>query len=208
MLMFAVSFGPSFLTMDLTTQALNSKSVTISIVSVIVALFFLNWISVVMLTDVYRYSKLGSYQEVAYVISQGNRGYIYLISVMKTMYCVLTAAFCLEYCISYTTILIRATYVYNLPTNGKGEPADDSGWLWQSYLIYYLLLILFSVGSYYSSKKLNDYTGLLRYSSIMFITICISVGSMIFFSFFFAITGYSDFMNNQLSNEGFNIEAQ
>jgi len=97
--------------MDLTTQALNSKAVTISIMGVLIGLFLLNWISIVMLTDVYRYSKLGSYQEVAYVISQGNRGYIYLISVMKTMYCVLTASFCLEYCISYISIVIRSIYI-------------------------------------------------------------------------------------------------
>ena len=91
--MFAVSFGPAFIVVDLTTDNKTVFSVVIVILGLILLTFISNCISIWMLTKVQSYTKLGSYQEVAYNISKGNRGYIFLISLMKVIYLVITCAF-------------------------------------------------------------------------------------------------------------------
>ena len=72
----------------------------------ILIFFLFNIVTIHMLVDVYTTKTLGSYQEVAYSISRGNRGYIFLISAMKAIYLAITTSFCLEFCASYLTTLI------------------------------------------------------------------------------------------------------
>ena len=94
----AVSFGPAFIVVDLATT--DSADRGFFIINSILLLFILltftsNTISIWMLTRVQSITKLSSYQEVAYWISKGNRGYIFLISIMKVIYLVTACAFCL-----------------------------------------------------------------------------------------------------------------
>lgn len=50
-----------------------------------------------------------SYQEIAYRISKSNRGYIYLISILKIAYLTVTCAYSLQFCAVYlTSILVPA----------------------------------------------------------------------------------------------------
>jgi uncharacterized membrane protein len=93
--LFAVSFGPAFIVVDLTTDSQTVFDVNLVVLLLIFLTFLSNAISVWMLTRVQSYTKLGSYQEVAYSISKGNRGYIFLISIMKVVYLVVTCAYCL-----------------------------------------------------------------------------------------------------------------
>ncbi len=96
--LFALSFGPAFIVVDLTTEGSGSRAFYIAnciLLTFIVLTFISNTVSVWMLTRIQSHTKLGSYQEVAYWISKGNRGYIFLISLMKVIYLVTTCAYCL-----------------------------------------------------------------------------------------------------------------
>jgi len=59
--LFAVSFGPAFIVVDLTTDSQTVFSVVIVILGLILLTFVSNWISIWMLTKVQSYTKLGSY---------------------------------------------------------------------------------------------------------------------------------------------------
>jgi hypothetical protein len=48
-----------------------------------------------------------SYQEIAYRVSKGNRGYVYLISVLKATYLIVTCAYSLQFCAVYPVSLIQ-----------------------------------------------------------------------------------------------------
>lgn len=109
--LFSVSFGPGFMAINYAYMALDKPWVTGTIIGYLVLAYFLNRISIWMLTDVYKHSRLGSYQEVAYVSSQGNVGYIYLICIIKGLYLILTAAFCMEYIANYLTNLCKLAFV-------------------------------------------------------------------------------------------------
>jgi len=106
--LFAVSFGPAFIVVDLSTNNGGGKAfyiVNIVFLIFIFLTFISNSISVWMLTKVQSYTKLGSYQEVAYSISKGNRGYIFLVSLMKVVYLVTTCAYCLQFIANYLTVI-------------------------------------------------------------------------------------------------------
>ena len=131
--LFAISFGPAFVAVDLTVNR-NGSDVWITTATMIgIAIFFLfNIVTIHMLVDVYTTKTLGSYQEVAYSISRGNRGYIFLISAMKAIYLAVTASFCLEFCASYLTTLIGVA-------TGLPEPSA------LKWLIYIGCLFIFSL---------------------------------------------------------------
>jgi hypothetical protein len=59
--LFAVSFGPAFIVVDLTTDNKTVFSVVIVILGLILLTFISNCISIWMLTKVQSYTKLGSY---------------------------------------------------------------------------------------------------------------------------------------------------
>lgn len=100
--LFAASFGPAFIAIDLSTSVTEIQTgLFFAIVGIIVFVFFLNQIAVYMLTEVYRIEKLGSYQELGYKISKSNPGYIYMISAIKACYLVVTCAYCLQFVTFY-----------------------------------------------------------------------------------------------------------
>ena len=98
----------------------------------ILIFFLFNIVTIHMLVDVSTIKTLGSYQEVAYSISRGNRGYIFLISAMKAIYLAITASFCLEFCASYLTTILGV--VWNLPESSAGR-----------WGVYIACLIFFSI---------------------------------------------------------------
>jgi hypothetical protein len=59
--LFSVSFGPAFISIDLSTDATTSTMVTGLTLVVIIMVFLMNFVSVWMLTSVHTYTKLGSY---------------------------------------------------------------------------------------------------------------------------------------------------
>ena len=141
--LFAISFGPAFVAVDLTVNQSagpDKEYITIATIAGIIIFFLFNIVTINMLVDVFTTKTLGSYQEVAYSISRGNRGYIFLISAMKAIYLGITASFCLEFCASYMTTLIQMM----LMTGDKWPPAGIWG-VYVACLFFFggILLVLF-----------------------------------------------------------------
>lgn len=106
-ILFAVSFGPTFIALNLSIgQKVNPWSDFV-LIFIILIVFCLNIISVDMLTKVHSKTTMTSYQEIAYTISKGNRGYVYLISILKATYLTVTCAYCLQFCAIYAVSLIQ-----------------------------------------------------------------------------------------------------
>ena len=94
--LFAVSFGPAFIAIDLSTSVQEIKtSIFFVIFFIVVAVYLMNQTTVYMLSEVYRLTKLGSYQELGYKTSKSNPGYIYMISAIKAVYLAVTCAYCI-----------------------------------------------------------------------------------------------------------------
>ena len=64
-----------------------------------------NLITLNILNRVADVKQMESYQEVAYNISNSNRGYIFLISAAKFILLAVTAAYSIDYCAGYLTLL-------------------------------------------------------------------------------------------------------
>jgi hypothetical protein len=143
-----VSFGPAFIAIDLSTSVKEIYSVLFFVIVAIIGFVFLmNYTAVYMLTEVYRLTKLGSYQEIAYKISKSNPGYIYMISAIKAIYLVVTCGYCLQFVTSYplSLIMIKASGLEEIKT-GVGR------WFLIAF-IYLILLTLTSGLMFYLYKR-------------------------------------------------------
>jgi hypothetical protein len=110
MTLFSLSFGPTFIALSISeVYTVNSAPITfvnLGLVAVFLVFFVINFFSIQMLNRVYSQKKLGSFQEMAWSTSQGNRGYIFLISAMKVIYLVVTSAYCISFIACFLTGLI------------------------------------------------------------------------------------------------------
>lgn len=143
-----MSFGPAFIAIDLSTSVKEIYSVLFFVIVAIIGFVFLmNYTAVYMLTEVYRLTKLGSYQEIAYKISKSNPGYIYMISAIKAIYLVVTCGYCLQFVTSYplSLIMIKASGLEEIKT-GVGR------WFLIAF-IYLILLTLTSGLMFYLYKR-------------------------------------------------------
>ena len=134
-ILFSISFGPAFVAVDLTVNQNddgNKQIITIATLGGIVIFFLFNIVTIYMLVDVFTTKQLGSYQEVAYSISRGNRGYIFLISAMKAIYLGITASFCLEFCASYLTTIFQMLWM-------------QDGSAWAIWGVYVGCLVIFGI---------------------------------------------------------------
>ena len=93
-ILFSIAFGPAYLAVNLLQ---TNSSVNAVMVCIVLFLFLCNALSITMLNSSYKANKLGSFQEMAYNTSHGNRGYIFLISAMKVAYLCMTSAYCLSF---------------------------------------------------------------------------------------------------------------
>jgi len=59
--LFAISFGPAFIAIDLSTEGTDQKWVTYITLGVIFIVFLMNFLAIFMLTSVHTYTNLGSY---------------------------------------------------------------------------------------------------------------------------------------------------
>ncbi len=60
-ILFAVSFGPAFISIDLSIDDTESKLGSGLTLGVVFMVFLMNFVSIWMLTSVHTYTKLGSY---------------------------------------------------------------------------------------------------------------------------------------------------
>ena len=77
----------------------------ITFILIIVCSALFNYITLNILNRVADVKQMESYQEVAYNISNSNRGYIFLISAAKFILLAVTAAYAINYCANYATLL-------------------------------------------------------------------------------------------------------
>ena len=183
--LFAISFGPAFVAVDLTVNQNDSDlGITLATMAGILIFFLFNIVTIHMLVDVYTTKTLGSYQEVAYSISRGNRGYIFLISAMKAIYLAVTASFCLEFCASYLTTLIGV--VMELPKSSA-----------EKWLIYIGCLIIFSLILLWIFLGASDecFTIAKWPSRGVFYSAAISIGFLVvILILYWTVDGFTNFM--------------
>ena len=106
-----------------------------------------------MLNTVYNQKKLGSFQEMAWSTSLGNRGYIFLISAMKVIYLVVTSAYCISFIACFLTGLIQL--IWTPPECTATKPCNHSDLAkqnWGSYGVYASLVLILSAAAYKFQK--------------------------------------------------------
>ena len=104
-ILFTVALLPSYVQpaqLQLNKQDCTNKWLWIFILIVSFSAIF-NWITLSILNRVASVKQMDSYQEVAYNISNSNRGYIFLISAAKFIFMAITAAFSIDYTANYLT---------------------------------------------------------------------------------------------------------
>ena len=77
----------------------------------------------------------------AWSTSQGNRGYIFLISAMKVIYLVVTSAYCISWSAVFLTSMISCQFF------SVSEKTDDN---WIIYGIYACFVAILTVGAYFA----------------------------------------------------------
>ena len=100
-----------------------------------------NWITLSILNRVASVKQMDSYQEVAYNISNSNRGYIFLISAAKFIFLAITAAFSLDY---------TANYLAQLSLLGRTDMTSG-----QIYGVYFAWVLVIAAMLYYVYYRLS-----------------------------------------------------
>ena len=164
----------------------------------ILIFFIFNIVTIHMLVDVYTTKTLGSYQEVAYSISRGNRGYIFLISAMKAIYLAITASFCLEFCASYLTTLIG---VYT----GLPESAFAKWGIYIACLVLFSCILLWIfLGATDECFMVAKYPSRgLFYSAIASIVLLV-----ILLVLYWTVPSFREFMADQYCKNGYSQSSQ
>lgn len=178
---------------DLTTDSNTVFYVNVVILVLIFLTFISNCISIWMLTQVQSYTKLGSYQEVAYSISKGNRGYIFLISLMKVIYLVITCAYCLQFIANYLTVLVLMP-VDTLPTS------------WAIWGIYCGWLVLVSAICYAIYLRQESHESMILQGKILFSLAALSLFVMFVFLLFCFNNTWKQILYKQLCLNGSTFE--
>ena len=120
-----------------------------------------NWITLSILNRVASVKQMDSYQEVAYNISNSNRGYIFLISAAKFIFLSVTAAFSINY---------TANYLADLSLLGRADDiASGSMTSGQVYGVYFAWVIF--VGCvifffYYRQSNSKQWNSMVWYAYI------------------------------------------
>ena len=90
----------------------------------------------------------------AWSTSQGNRGYIFLISAMKVIYLVVTSAYCISFSAVFLTSMISCHIFKWDCINGYECPAYTeeiiTGRNWINYGIYACFVAILTVGAYFA----------------------------------------------------------
>lgn len=106
----------------------------------------------------------------AYWISKGNRGYIFLISILKLVYLITTCAYCFQYIANYMTSL---TVIF------MGANTVETTTAWTIWGIYVAWLSLIAGSMFYLYFTNKCYASLLPYARVMFYAVVASLGLLI-----------------------------
>lgn len=102
-----------------------------------------NFVTLKILNRVASVKQMDSYQEVAYNISNSNRGYIFLITAAKFIFLAITVAFNIDYC---------AGYLSSLALLNSSTSAAASYGVYAGFVILMTLLLLIP---FWRQKKLS-----------------------------------------------------
>ena len=119
---------------------------------------------------------MDSYQEVAYNISNSNRGYIFLISSAKFIFLAITASFAIDYCASYLAQLCL------MRMYAKGD-TPTSGAVYAFYLMWVIVIGGFMFFPYHrlrNDQQNGQSFGNLKYYARIF-TVCFICFELVFF---------------------------
>lgn len=193
-----MSFGPAFIVVNLTTESVGKGYYTVNAILLVFILltFISNAISVHMLTQVQSQTKLGSYQEVAYWISKGNRGYIFLISLMKTVYLVTTCAYCLQFIGNYLAVL---TQLLITKVAGTDFYTVNS---WLIWLIYIGWLLVTGIASFFFYRTKKCHNSLMVFANVLFYFAIASVTLLVFCLILCASDQFKNFVYEQVCYNG------
>ena len=153
-----------------------------------------NQVSVNVLTRIQNHKNLGCYQEVAYWVSKGNRGYIYLISLMKVVYCVIVAAYCLQFVANYLTVLTLIPAV-----DAEQDVTLSASAVWGIFCAW---LSVISCGSLVVYLRNSDYKDYIRFAWAMFISVIATVLLLILFLFLCISDGFREFAFGEICLNG------
>ena len=105
---------------------------------------------------------MDSYQEVAYNISNSNRGYIFLISAAKFIFLAITAAFAINYCACYLTQLCL------LSRNSSDEDPFSSAQIYGIYFVFVTLVggLLFVPYHRLRDEQASSYNHMVIYAKV------------------------------------------
>ena len=106
-ILFAIAMLPSYVVpspMQMHSKECISGWITAFLVMILASGVF-NVITLKILNRVATVKQMDSYQEVAYNISNSNRGYIFLITAAKFIFIAITVAFNVDYCAGYLSSL-------------------------------------------------------------------------------------------------------
>jgi hypothetical protein len=165
-------------------------------VGIILLVFLMNQTAVFMLSEVYRLTKLGSYQEIGYKVSKSNPGYIYMISAIKAIYLVVTCGYCLQFVTSYPlSVIMVLTHGLNDKDAGAGR------WLIIA-LIYLVLLSLTSSLMLYLYKRQLNMSQLLFQAKLLFYFVVANVVSLMILLTVFGNDDYKNFIFEEVCENG------
>ena len=163
---------------------------------------FFNYITLKILNRVADVKQMDSFQEVAYNISNSNRGYIFLISAAKFIFLAITASYAIDYCASYLTSLC-------LLGNTRGD-GPSSGMIYFIYLTWVLVLgasIFFPYRMVFDAFKKESKCNVGLFAVIF--GICFVIQFLIMFATLMAAVFHSNdsipksFLAKQLRHDGY-----
>ena len=157
---------------------------------------------------------LGSFQEIVYISSQQNRGYIFLVSLMKAVFFVLISGLCLQLVGNYMTSLIISgicgcsdIYTCEAPTMCRSMNKDsvgpgNNGIIYAIYMVMIMPVVL-PTGWFFSKK--SAYSNMHYFAYIEMVTV--GLNTLLLIGFMIAGFGGSPMLKNALEayDPNFNV---
>ena len=150
MILFAVAYLPSYvMPTQISFASADCLNVWMGVFIGIVCISALfNYVTMSILNRIGSVKQMDSYQEVAYNISNSNRGYIFLISAAKFIFLAITASFAIDY---------AAGYLAQLSLTGRVSDKDKPT-LGSVYMIYFAFVFAVAALMFYPYHKVRSFT--------------------------------------------------
>ena len=144
-LLFAISFGPTFIALNLSITAKIDFWADFVLILIMALVMGLNFCSTHYLNKVHSITRSSNYQEIAYKASKENRGHVYLVSLLKATYLIATCAYSLQFCAVYFVSVVQQYW----------EPVtrQTTGRIWA---VMFAFVLVYSAAAYFFYRKQNQ----------------------------------------------------